>query len=502
VSVTDTDTDVVVVGAGNAALSAAVMAVERGADVVVVEKSPRSMRGGNTQFTALYRFAYADLDALRALATGIDDELAAKMDVPAYTEEQYFHDLMRMSGWRANPDLMRILANESYESMVWLKSQGLQWQPSLGGAKTVNGMYTWQPGIVIHPVLGGVGLLNTLFGFLEKRGIKIMYDAPVVALLTSDDGAIRGVRLRTGRGSSVETTEIRAAAVILGAGGFEANMEKRAMYLGPGWDLVKVRGSRYNTGEVLEMAMNAGAATTGQWSGCHATMVHSEAGAFEMGDGAFPHAYPLSLVLNLDGERFADEGENFQFYTYAKLGRAVLAQRDGKAFQLFDAKTSKLWAADWAEDHAYVKLPHPTGNTLREVAELAKLENVDRFVKTVEQFNAAVQEGTFDPSRLDGKRTRGLQIDKTNWALRVDSPPYHLVPVECGITFTFGGIAFNEHGQALDVRGEPIPGLYVVGEMAGCFFQNYAGGSGLAKGTVFGRRAGAHAAARATKPER
>ena len=485
--------DVLVIGAGNAALSAALSASEAGAKVTIIEKAPRSMRGGNSRFTALYRFAYDGLNALRALSSAIDDALAARMDAPPYSADAYYADLMASSRGKADCSLMRILADESYEAAQWLTSKGVEWVPSLEGAKEVGGKLTWQPGIVIYPKGGGLAVLNRLFDLLECSGSTIAYDTELVALCPSGDH--QGWQAHVRSGPERDASILTAASVILAAGGFEADLEMRARYLGPGWDLVKVRGSRFNTGECLRFAIELGAATDGHWSGCHATMVHAGGAEVEMGDAAFPHAYPLSIMVNVDGRRFADEGEDFQYYTYAKLGRAVLVQPHGRAFQVFDGKTIGLRSGDWLGTAAY-ELPCGRSNALDEAAQQAGIMNISEFRRTVAEYNVAVQDGAFDPSRKDGKHTLGLDIDKSNWALRIDQPPFEVVPVECGITFTFGGLKFNGIGQVLDRRGSIIKGLYVVGEMAGTFFLNYAGGSGLTKGTVFGRRAGRHAALR------
>lgn len=490
-----TEYDVIVVGAGNAALSAALAALDAGARVLILEKSPKAERGGNSKFTAIYRFAFSDLEALRALCPEIDDKMADRMVINPYTKERFLDDIKKVSKNTFDERTMNIIVGESYDTMIWLKEHGLQFTLGLQGAKEVNGKLTWTGGIVVYPKGAGMQIVETLFAAVENAGADIRYDTPVTGLVTDEAGRVRGVKVRP-VGES-QASVIKARAVVLGAGGFEANPEMRARYLGPFWDLTKVRGSRYNTGECLQMAMNIGAATAGQWSGCHATMVHSYGKPYEMGDAAFPHQYHLSVLVNLDGERFLNESEDFPFYTYAKFGRAVLGERDGKAFQVFDAKAVQVgrttgrsvWVGSQAMD-----LPHGEGDTLEEAARQVGIERVEQFLQTVATYNAAVQGGTIDLSHLDGRGTTGLKIEKTNWAMTIDTPPYKIIPVECGITFTFGGLRFNEHGQVLDFRDNPIGGLYVVGEMAGTFFVNYAAGSGLTKGAVFGRRAGSHAA--------
>jgi tricarballylate dehydrogenase len=278
---------------------------------------------------------------------------------------------------------------------------------------------------------------------------------------------------------------------VLACGGFEANPAWRARYLGRPWDHAKVRGTRYNTGDGLSMAIDAGALPYGQWTGCHSTPIDAEAppyGDRKLTDKTNRLSYPYGVLLNRRGARFFDEGEDFQFYTYAKLGGIILNQPSGVGFQIFDQKVVKLLEGRYRTGTPAV------ADTLRAlVAELP----VDRAaaMKSLDDYNSAAPSGAFDPTIRDGLATKGLELPKSNWAQRLDAPPYVAYPVTGGITFTFGGVKVNARAQVVSTRWEPIPGLYACGEMVGGIFHtNYPGGTGLMSGAVFGRIAGANAA--------
>ena len=269
----------------------------------------------------------------------------------------------------------------------------------------------------------------------------------------------------------------------------------RARYLGPGWDQVKVRGTRFNTGETLLMALDVGAKPVGHWQGCHATPIDGNAapvGDLRLTDKTNRLSYPYSIMVNSLGKRFVDEGEDLGAYTYAKTGRAILAQPGAIAYQVFDRRTVHLLEERYSTGTPVV------GNTIQDIALKLGLP-VSDLMGTVEEFNAAVQAGEFDPAVKDGKRTLGVDPPKSNWALPLDSPPFTVYSAACGITFTFGGIQIDTEARVIDTEDNPISGLYATGEITGDFFyHNYPGGTGLVRGAVFGRIAGANAAAQAT----
>ncbi|HEX4209287.1 MAG TPA: FAD-dependent tricarballylate dehydrogenase TcuA, partial [Candidatus Binataceae bacterium] len=287
---------------------------------------------------------------------------------------------------------------------------------------------------------------------------------------------------------------------VLASGGFEANAEWRARYLGSGWDLAKVRGTRFNTGDGIRMALEIGAMPYGNWSGCHAVGWDRNApefGDLAVGDGFQKHSYPFGIMVNAGGRRFVDEGADFRNYTYAKYGRVILEQPNQFAWQVFDHKVAHLLRGEY-------RIKQATKVTAQTLAELAgKLEDVDAggFLDEIAAYNKAVRTGVpFNPNIKDGRSTVGLTISKTNWANTIDTPPFEAYAVTCGVTFTFGGLRISENAQVLNTDGLPIEGLFAAGELVGgLFYFNYPGGTGLMSGAVFGKIAGTAAAQIARK---
>jgi tricarballylate dehydrogenase len=485
--------DVIVVGAGNAATCAALSAREGGARVLMLEVAPEHWRGGNSAFTGgAWRIVYHGFDDLARLIPDISDHELANVDVGTYTEEQYYDDVGRLTEYRSDPDLTEILITRSFDAGLWMREQGVRFQLGLGRqAFQVDGKFKFWGGLACHIWGGGKELMKALHGRAEREQIAILYDTPAFALLQGDDG-IAGVRVRR-QGRLVD---LRAKAIVLASGGFEANAEMRARYLGPGWDLAKVRGSRFNTGQGLRMALDIGAAPAGHWSGAHACAWDLNAppvGDLDVGDRFQKHGYPFGIVVNAKGQRFLDEGLDFHSYTYAKYGGEILKQPGMFAWQVFDQKAVRLLRDEY-------RIPRTTKERADSFEDLApRLEGVDArgFLETVRIFNTAPRpEVAFNPNIRDGLATQGLAIDKTNWAQRLDQPPYEAYAVTTGITFTFGGLKITNDTEVEDTTGQPIPGLFAAGEIVGgLYYHNYASGTGLMAGAVFGRIAGCNAAA-------
>jgi tricarballylate dehydrogenase len=483
---------VIVVGAGNAAFAAAVSAREQGASVIVLERAPRELAGGNTAFTAgAMRFAYDGVDDLRRLMPDLTDEEVAATDFGAYPEAQFFEDMGRVTEYRTDPDLCERLVTGSRDTMLWMRGHGVRFQPIWGRqAFKVDGRFKFWGGLTVEAWGGGPGLVEAWTAAAARQEIEVRYGARAVSLI-ADDSGVRGVRVKQGG----VTSDLAADAVVLAAGGFQANTEWRTRYLGPGWDLAKVRGTRFNTGDGLRMALGIGAMPTGQWSGSHAVQWEKNApefGDLAVGDGFQKHSYPFGVLINARGERFLDEGADFRNYTYAKYGREVLKQPRQFAWQVFDAKVAHLLR----DEYRIRQVTRVTADTLEDL--VAKLEDTDaaRALETLTAFNAAVRTDVpFDPNVKDGRCTEGLSVPKSNWANPLEAPPYEAYAVTCGITFTFGGVRIDPAtGAVLDVDLAPIAGLYAAGEMVGgLFYENYPGGTGLMAGAVFGRLAGASA---------
>ena len=339
----------------------------------------------------------------------------------------------------------------------------------------------------METVGGGPGLVAMLTDAARKRGIGIRYQTRALDLLY-DGSRIEGVRVR----EDGALRELRAQSVVLACGGFEANPEWRTRYLGPGWDVAKVRGSRFNTGDGIRMALEIGASARGNWSGCHAVqweMNAPEFGDLAVGDQFQKHSYPFGILINADGKRFVDEGADFRNYTYAKYGRVVLEQPGQFAWQIFDGKVKHLLR----DEYKIRQITKVTANTIEEFAQKLEGVNATEFLKTVKEWNAAVRTDVpFDPNVKDGRCTQGLAVNKSNWANAIDTPPFEGYAVTCGVTFTFGGLRINEDAAVLNTDCRPIHGLYAAGELVGgLFYFNYPGGTGLMSGAVFGRRAGA-----------
>ena len=488
---TEQQYDVVVAGAGNAAFSAALTARELGARVLVLEKAPEHARGGNTYFTGgAFRFAFDGFDDVRALIPDLSEQEAASMEVGSYTTAAFRADLMRVTEGLADEELADLLVRGSHPAMRWLLEQGMRFIPLWGRQAFKDGdKYRFWGGLVLEAVGGGKGLSDRYFELAAEKDVEVRYSAAASALLTDDAGRVRGVRIRTAEGFE----EARASAVVLACGGFEANAEMRARYLGPGWELAKVRGVQTNTGDGIRMALDVGAQPYGHWSGCHAVAWDLNAPPFgnrAVTDLYQKHSYPFGIIVNARGERFVDEGADFRNYTYAKYGKEILKQPQMMAVQVFDRKAIHLLRDEY-------RIPQVTMAEADTIEELADYLSVDAagLTATVAAFNAACQPGNYNPTLLDGVRTEGIEPPKSNWALPIDEPPYVGYAVTCGVTFTFGGLKINRDGHVLDDQDAPIAGLYAAGELVGgLFYHNYPGGAGLMSGAVFGRIAGRGAA--------
>jgi tricarballylate dehydrogenase len=384
-----------------------------------------------------------------------------------------------------------VLVTKSFDTLHWLRQKGVRFIPIYGRQTfTVDGKFKFWGGLTIEAVGGGPGLIKMETEAAHKRGIELRYGTRALSLLF-DGVRVSGVRVRHDGAES----EIHAKAVVLACGGFEANSEWRTRYLGPGWDLAKVRGSRFNTGDGIRMATEIGASTRGNWSGCHAVqweMNAPEFGDLAVGDQFQKHSYPYCVLVNANGKRFVDEGAEFRLYTYAKYGRAVLEQPGQFAWQVFDAKVKHMLR----EEYRIRQVTRVTADTLEEFAQKLEGVNAEQFLKTIAEYNAAITKDVpFDPAIKDGRRTVGLALDKTNWANTIDTPPYEGYAVTCGISFTFGGLRTNTAGEVLNTDFQPIRGLYAAGELVGgLFYFNYPAGSGLTSGAVFGKIAGLSAA--------
>lgn len=519
--------DILIVGSGNAGFSAALSASQTNpeASIIIIDKCPSTWAGGNSYFTAgAFRAVHNGLPDLLPIVNNVNPETATRIDMAIYSESDFTHDLNRMTNDRTDPLLSKILVQDSRNTIHWLAQNGIRFQLSFNRqAYEVDNRIKFWGGLALKTEDGGKGLIEDHMRAAKKNGIRIFFDTAVIRLVTdSQTGNITAVEVYHRGNSSTSTSAsstatstipprenngnekhtIQAKAVILAAGGFEANPQLRAQYLGPGWDAARVRGTPYNTGDLLQIAQrDVSAKAVGNWSGCHSVAWDADSPA-NAGDRGISNeftksGYPLGIMVNREGERFVDEGFDMRNYTYAMIGRRILAQPGQIAFQIWDARTTP-WLR--GEEYRDSVTRHLTGNTLEELADScvqAGLTGRERFLKTLSEYNAAVGPGKWDPAVKDGLATKGLVVPKSNWALPINRPPFLAVKVTSGITFTFGGLAVNPETAAVisEMTGKEVGGLYCVGEMlGGIFHDNYPGGSGLTSGAVFGRRAGRAAA--------
>jgi tricarballylate dehydrogenase len=485
-------TDVLVIGAGMAGLCAAIAARHAGASVLVLEKAPEAERGGNTRFSnGAIRAVYHGVEDIDALVGGLSASERERSEFGSYSREQYYDDLARVTQYRSHPDMADMLVENSRETLFWLQQQGLRFLPLYEWQfKLPDGRIRFSGGSALEVYGAGEGASEALFRTAERSGARVFYQTKALSLI-DEAGRITGVIARR---EDVDIA-ILARRVILACGGFEANTEWRTRYIGPSWDLAKVRGSRFNTGDGLRMALDRGAMPFGNWSGCHSAswdLNAPDVNELEFGAVFKRDDYLEGIVVNADGERFFDEGADIRALTYAKLGRAILAQPGQVAWQIFD----KHGAARLHGEYRVKQSARTKADTIE--ALVAQLDGMKReaCLATIEAFNAAVRTDIpYDPGKKDGRCTQGLAIPKSNWALAIAEPPFEAYAVTCGITFTFGGLRVDADCCVLDEGGRRIKGLLAAGEMVGgLFYFNYPGGSGLMSAAVFGRIAGRSAA--------
>ncbi|OFW39773.1 MAG: tricarballylate dehydrogenase [Acidobacteria bacterium RIFCSPLOWO2_12_FULL_67_14] len=451
--------DVAVIGGGNAGLCAALAAREAGARVIVLERAPRDLRGGNSRHTRNLRCAHA---APTGVLTG------------AYAPDEFLADLLRVTGDTDEP-LARLLIEHSASCPEWMARFGVRFQRALSGTLHLSRTNAFFLG-------GGKALMNAYYAAAARGGITAVYDAEAVALHL-DGGAFRSASVRIG--GRVE--EVRARAVVVAAGGFEANIDwLRRAWCDAAANFI-VRGTPYNTGTLLRLLLDAGMQPVADERECHAVAVDARAPRFDGGIVTRLDSLPFGVVVNAQAERFYDEGEDAWPKRYAIWGRLIAAQPDQIAFSIVDAKVSGTFMPS--------VFPPVAAASIRELAVALGLPPA-RLESTVAAFNRAVRPGTFNREALDDCRTVGLTPEKTHWAQRIDTPPFWGYPLRPGITFTYLGVRVDRRARVCRADGEPSPNIYAAGEiMAGNILRRgYIAGIGMTIGAVFGRIAGEGAA--------
>src|ERR1700730_15569481 len=452
--------DVLVIGGGNAALCAAISARRAGASVLVLEGAPKVYRGGNTRHTGSMRCAH---DAATDILTG------------PYTENEFWEDLLRVTGGETDEQLARHMIKESKATRGWVVEQGVRDQPSLGGKLSLGRTNSFFLG-------GGRAMLNALYLTAEQLGIDVLYDAEVTDIDIAD-GMFLSATFTRGDGRAT----VKASALVAACGGFEANIEWLKQYWGEVANNFLIRGTPYNRGSVLKVLLDKGVQEIGDPTQCHAVAIDARAPKFDGGIITRHDSVVFGIVVNRNAARFYDEGEDIWPKRYAIWGRLVAAQPGQIAYIIFDSSVVTSFMPT---------LFPPIGAP--SVAELAGKLELDpaALEKTVSEFNAAVRPGTFDHTILDDCRTEGVTPPKTHWARKIETPPFLAYPVRPGITFTYLGTRVNREARMLMKDGKPSANMFAAGEiMAGNVLgKGYAAGIGMTIGSVFGRIAGREAA--------
>ena len=413
------------------------------------------------------------------------------MQIPAYTRQNFLDDLNRVTQGRIDPVLADCLVDQSNAAVHWMQDIGVTWEPEK--VTEVDGKLYLPGGHHIHPIGGGPGMLDQLRDIAFNKTASKSATSRACARSTATTATSRACASRRPEGEY----DLAGRAVIVCSGGFQANAEMRARYLGPNADLMKVRGSKHNTGEVLHMLLALGVKSAGHWQGAHMSPIDGKAPDVEtpaMSDGRGNsmnrYDYQFGITVNALGQRFYDEGEAKHAYTYAKTGRAVLQQPGGVAYQIYDQTGIDLFRHGRDYPATMVEAP-----TLAELAHKIGIEP-EPFLRTIEEFNAACRKDVaFMAGELDGKCTVGITPKKSNWADADRKGPFRAYPITGGVTFSFGGVQVDTQARVINTCYEPIKGLYASGDVIGLFFHNYPSCTGQTRNAVFSYLAGRHAAA-------
>jgi tricarballylate dehydrogenase len=455
--------DVLVVGGGNAGLCAAITARRAGARVLVLESATKDFRGGNSRHTRDIRYMHR---AATDFVTG------------AYTEQEFWEDLRQVTGGETNERLARLTIQNSEELGDWMPANGVRWQKPLRGTLHLARSNLFMLG-------GGKAMMNAYYETASKLGVETSYESEVSELKIGDGEFVSALAFCNGACS-----EVNAKAIVVAAGGFEANIPWLKEYWGDAADNFIIRGTKHNQGRMLKELLRHGGKPVGDPRGCHAVALDARAPKFDGGIVTRLDSVPFGIVVNKNVKRFYDEGEDFWPKRYAIWGKLIAQQPDQIAYSIVDAKA----------------LPHFMPSVFppveaRSIAELASSLDLDPQALTaaVDELNRAAQPGTFDPGSLDSCRTEGLHPPKSHWARPIDTPPYYGYPLRPGITFTYLGVTVDEQARVIMQDGRPAKNIFAAGEvMAGNILgKGYLAGFGLTIGSVFGRIAGRGAASRA-----
>ena len=471
--------DVVVAGCGVAGLSAAVSARQNGATVAVLERSTREERGGQSRYTEAYLRMKSHAEVTDDFEVMLAENGSGAIDPELIEEAVAGKSNLARSLSIADPTLLETFANGAGPTIAWLKGFGVRFDflPTQFLTKS-------QPRLL--PVGGGQALVQALAAQAEKLGIEFLYETTAVALVHDTERRVTGLRAKRRDGTALELS----GSVVLASGGFEGNAEMMTRYVGPRSVYLRpiCKGGYYNRGEGIEMALAAGALGCGDFGSYHAEPVDPRSGVAEPSVFIFPYG----ILVNKDGQRFTDEAPGAVDAYYERITRRIYEQRDGTAWVVLDAKHMRV-----PNYRLGIRTDKPpiVADSIEGLARVIGVPEAG-LLATVEAFNRACVPGDYKPLELDHVATRGLAPGKSHWALPIDEAPFHAYPIISANVFTFGGLKVDPKARVLDRDGEPIAGLYAAGEIIGTYYGNYTGATSVLKGLVFGKIAGADAAAR------
>ncbi|MEN1967919.1 FAD-dependent tricarballylate dehydrogenase TcuA [Lentibacillus sp. N15] len=454
------ETDVLVVGGGNAALSAALSASDQGASVLIIERAPKFYRGGNSRHTRDFR---------------VMNIKGNDFMIDSYTEEEFLDDLRRVAGGEINEELARLVVRKSEDLPEWLNKQGIAWQPTLSGTLHLARTNIFQLG-------GGKAMMNAYYQKAHEKGIEVWYEAMLEDMMI-EDNEFKAAKVRR----KDSTVTVKAKSIIVASGGFEANREWHRKYWGSAADNFIIRGTPYNQGNVLRLLLDMGVAEVGEPDAFHAVAVDGRAPSEDGGIVTRLDSVPFGIAVNKNGHRFYNEGEDFWPKRYAIWGGLIARQPDQVAYSIFDSKVmGKFMPSVWKPQEA---------DSIRELADKLGLDP-DVVENTVNEFNDAVRPGTFNPGELDDCITEGLEPQKSHWAIKIDKPPYYAYPLKTGITFTYLGVKVNEHARIIMEDGKLAENMFACGEITAgnVLKRGYLAGFGLTLGATLGKIAGREAA--------
>lgn len=450
--------DVIVVGGGNAGLNAAITVADAGAKVLLLEVAPKNQRGGNSRHVRNFRCSH---DA----PLGVLPE--------SYNHDQFRQDIIQVTEGNTDLNLLDLLVTSSSDCYLWLEKLGVRFQKALSGTLQLNKSNAFYLG-------GGTALLNTLYAVAETKGIEIIYEAKIKDIVIKNK-SFESIILN----ENESDLSIEASSLILASGGFQANKEWLEDIWGAKAKNFIVRGSSYDRGEILRIMMSSDADVVGDEDQCHAIAVDARSPEYDGGIVTRIDCITHGIVINKHGERFYDEGEDIWPKRYAIWGRLIAMQEDQIAYAIIDSKMLNQFVP--------TVLDPIVGNTIEEVANQISVDS-ERLNQTLHNFNASISKTHYDHSKLDGCSTENIVPIKSNWARKIDTPPYYAYPLKPGITFTYMGLKVDSQAR-VQFNGKASENIFAAGEiMAGNILgRGYVAGIGMTIGTVFGRLAGQHA---------